>query len=363
MLKSCYHFYSILLKNKLRERKDIIMAKVTMQDIADSLGISRVTVWKIFNNQEGVSDALRIQVLKKAEELGYNKGLPKAPPLFPKKHRIVSVIISRPESSVFWMNIIHRTAQEFMNHEIDLIYNYVPSACPPDYVLPSTLTDGTVEGCIILNVYDVKMMQLINDLPIPKVFLDTATAMPLDSLNGDLVLLEGVDTVCKLTDYVIQKGRTRIGFVGDINYAYTNAHRYEGFQRAMKKNHLEVDPALCYTESIDIFSYQLQLHQFLENLDRLPEAFICVSDYVAHFLQLYFSEHDIRVPEDVALTGYDGSSEYFNVAEILTTVDVKTALLGKRLAAQLMFRMENPEGSKEIIYIMSDTLYKASTDF
>ena len=49
------------------------MSKVTMQDIADELGISRVTVWKVFNNHSGVSEAIRESVLQKAKELGYSK--------------------------------------------------------------------------------------------------------------------------------------------------------------------------------------------------------------------------------------------------------------------------------------------------
>ena len=48
------------------------MSKVTMQDIADELGISRVTVWKVFNNHSGVSEAVRESVLQKAKELGYS---------------------------------------------------------------------------------------------------------------------------------------------------------------------------------------------------------------------------------------------------------------------------------------------------
>ena len=51
------------------------MNKVTMQDIADELGISRVTVWKVFNNYSNVSPALRERVLSKAKELGYTKGI------------------------------------------------------------------------------------------------------------------------------------------------------------------------------------------------------------------------------------------------------------------------------------------------
>lgn len=53
-----------------------IMNKVTMQEIADALGISRVTVWKVFHNYENVSAAIRSSVWDKAIELGYVKGGP-----------------------------------------------------------------------------------------------------------------------------------------------------------------------------------------------------------------------------------------------------------------------------------------------
>ena len=50
------------------------MAKATMQDIADALNTSRITVWKALNNRPGVSAALRAEIQRKAQELGYTKG-------------------------------------------------------------------------------------------------------------------------------------------------------------------------------------------------------------------------------------------------------------------------------------------------
>ena len=90
------------------------MSKVTMQDIADELGISRVTVWKVFNNHSGVSEAIRESVLQKAKELGYSKFMqePASIPNDPQEDKTVSLIVSRPDSSTFWTNIIHRLAQE-----------------------------------------------------------------------------------------------------------------------------------------------------------------------------------------------------------------------------------------------------------
>ena len=51
------------------------MSKVTMQDIADALGTSRVTVWKTFNHRPGVSDEMKEKIIAKAHELGYDKPL------------------------------------------------------------------------------------------------------------------------------------------------------------------------------------------------------------------------------------------------------------------------------------------------
>ena len=57
------------------------MPKPTMQDIADALNTSRITVWKALNNRPGVSEALRRQIQQKAQELGYGKaGAPAAGP-------------------------------------------------------------------------------------------------------------------------------------------------------------------------------------------------------------------------------------------------------------------------------------------
>ena len=47
------------------------MSKPTMQDIADALSVSRITVWKALSNRPGVSDSMRAQIHQKATEMGY----------------------------------------------------------------------------------------------------------------------------------------------------------------------------------------------------------------------------------------------------------------------------------------------------
>ncbi len=327
------------------------MEKITMQDIADALDISRVTVSKVFNNQSGVSDSLRELVFEKARELGYAKVPYQMVKQQKQSQRTISLIVSRPDSAFFWTNIIHRMAQELSNFNINLMYTYVPSTYSKSFTLPSILLNGQVDGVVVLNIYDAQILGMINELSLPKVFLDTVPSLPNHQLNGDLILIEGFRTVYEITGTLIRNGHKNIGFLGDINYAQTNLERYKGYCSCMEKNDLTINPGHCLTGSIDIFSYSRDLNSFLNHLVSWPSAFVCVSDYVAHFVKMYMDQHPERLPHPVVLTGFDNASEYTNVFGQIITANVPTSLLGKRLALQLVFRTEHPEAPRELTFI------------
>lgn len=322
-----------------------------MQDIADALDISRVTVSKVFNNQSGVSDSLRELVFEKARELGYAKVPYQMVKQQKQSQRTISLIVSRPDSAFFWTNIIHRMAQELSNFNINLMYTYVPSTYSKSFTLPSILLNGQVDGVVVLNIYDAQILGMINELSLPKVFLDTVPSLPNHQLNGDLILIEGFRTVYEITGTLIRNGHKNIGFLGDINYAQTNLERYKGYCSCMEKNDLTINPGHCLTGSIDIFSYSRDLNSFLNHLVSWPSAFVCVSDYVAHFVKMYMDQHPERLPHPVVLTGFDNASEYTNVFGQIITANVPTSLLGKRLALQLVFRTEHPEAPRELTFI------------
>lgn len=337
------------------------MGKITMQEIADSLGISRVSVWKAMNGHEGVSEALKEKIIKKASELGYYKtSLIPASLSVPFQEKTVSLIVSRPDSSTFWTNIIHRMAKELSLHNINLLYTYVPSSFAPNYTFPALLTNGTVDGVIVLNVYDSSFIQKINDLSLPTVFLDTVPDIPEKKLQGDLILIEGFSSLYKITESVIQKGIKDIGFIGDIYYSKTNLDRYHGFCKCMTDYGLSMNPKASLTQPIGIFSYYQELTKFLNSLEEMPQAFICVSDYIAHYLQIYFAKHPHKIPGGILITGFDGNKEYRNIDGMITTTNVKTGLLGARLSHQIIYRMEHSDAPFELTYIKPEIIYHSS---
>lgn len=333
------------------------MSKVTMQDIADALGTSRVTVWKTFNHRSGVSDEMQEKILSKAQEMGYSKLPSEARDFDIPKTKTVSLVVSRPDSSIFWTNIIHRIAQELSLANINLMYTYVPTSCSSEYELPEILKDDTVQGIIVLNVYDMRLLSLLNELEIPKVFLDTVPQLDAKALTGDLILIEGKSTEEQIVDHLLERGCRRISFIGDINYAQTNADRYLGFLESLKKHGLPPDSELHYTNSIEINHYDDCIYHFLNQLDPNVDAIVCVSDYVAHYVEMYLEENPHHFFNNILLTGFDCSKEYTNVINKVTTVNVKNNLLGKRLAMQVEFRMNHPDAPPETTYIRYEIIY------
>lgn len=326
--------------------------------IADTAGVSRITVWKVFNNHPGVSPSLRRHIIDIATQMDYPlpeilmSETPAAPaPQAEPAGYTLSVVVSRPDTSSFWMNMIHEIAKEAGKRNISLLYTYVPTNISEKYQLPQLLMNGTVQGIIVLNIYNTQLLKLLNDLPVPKVFLDITNGFPPDHLNGDLILLDGFLSIQTITEKLIANGRRKIGFIGDVNYALTNHTRYEGFLYAMNKNHLAVNPEYCFTSNIGVENYVTEIYSYLSSLKSLPDAFVCVSDYVAHCAYQFLTAHDYILPEDILLTGFDNQIEFSEMSEWLTTVDINTAAIGKRLYHQLDYRISNPDADYETVLI------------
>ena len=102
------------------------MKKVTLQEIANSLGISRTTVWKVFSGHEGVSDSLRTKVIAKAQELGYAIPEDFQYPQSAEETTPVNIAVAvcRPETSLFWMTIIPKL-QKYFRHTMSISFTRI----------------------------------------------------------------------------------------------------------------------------------------------------------------------------------------------------------------------------------------------
>lgn len=331
------------------------MNKATMQQLADAAGVSRVTVWKALTGRPGVSEKLRRQVQRAAEEMS---SLSPARGGGSLPRRTFSIVVARPETATFWMRIIHHAAQELDSHGINLMYIYMPAAWQPGYALPSSLRPGATDGFIALNIYDEKLLRLLAERPLPKVFLDCTPHFSPEELRGSLVLLEGRRSVRAITERLLERGCRRIGFIGDNFYAQIYLDRFAGFEEALARVGLKPDPDLCLTGPIPLHGLRSRVTGFLSGLADWPEAIVCACDYMAELVRDYMKGCGREFDERFILTGFDNTPEYPGVAGSITTVNVAEAELGRSLARKLMFHADYPDAPQELSYVSTRVLFR-----
>lgn len=340
------------------------MKKVTIQDISNSLNISRITVWKVLNNKDGVSESTREKIIKKAVELEYkniDSNLVNSFLVSKKTTNNISVIVSRPESTSFWIRIINQIANELGQNKFNLIYNPLTEYEEKNFKLPDVIKRGDVSGIIVINIYNEFAIKQLCNTKIPKVFLDIPLHMQPKDINGDVILLEGLNSIFCITDSIIKRGYTKLGFIGDITYCQTIYDRFQGFLKAIKANNLILNEKYCFTDSIPSDLYKDKIEKFLDSIEQMPEAFVCGNDYIGFILLSCLQDRNFNVPKDITISGYDDNVEFILDSTFLTTVHVENELLGKRLVKQLMYRIENPQSDYETIYINPRIIFRMST--
>lgn len=342
------------------------MKKVTIQDVAKELNLSRNTVAKALNNSDTVSYETRYVVIEKAYEMGYSKLSPVVLNEFKLRNKIdetkTIVVLTRREISVFWNSIIMGISDELNKYGCKLQFNFISEQDEKNFILPLDL-QAEVSGIIILSVFSIEYIDQIMKQNIPVVFLDAPADVDSISGYGDIVICEGMNSIRRITADLITKGMRRIGFIGDITYCKTINDRYQGYIRALEDAGIVLDEGIVASyHAARKFYITEEVETALANFSYLPEAIVCANDDIALYVIRYLSSKGISVPNDVAVTGYDNVEGMSQAEPILTTVRVGNQRLGRRLVQQLMWRIQNPSFPKEVIYIGVEVIFRQSSN-
>ena len=342
------------------------MKKVTIQDVAKELNLSRNTVAKALNNSDTVSYETRYVVIEKAYEMGYSKLSPIVLNEFKLRNKIddtkTIVVLTRREISVFWNSIIMGISDELNKYGCKLQFNFISEQDEKNLVMPLDL-QAEVSGVIILSVFTREYIDQIMKQSIPVVFLDAPRDLDSISNYGDIVICESENSTRKITKDLISRGMNRIGFIGDITYCKTINDRYKGYLRALEDAGIQPEEGIITTYHTSRKFYKMEeVEAAIIKFPYIPDAIVCANDDIALYVIRCLSSRGLSVPKDIAVTGYDNVEGMSQVEPFITTVRVGNQRLGRRLVQQLMWRLQNPNFPKEVTYIGVEVIFRQSSN-
>ena len=351
-------------------------SKVTIQDIADALGVSRNTVSKAINNTGTLADATRDKVIHKAIEMGY-KQFSYANPYQTKPSEQTAYADSRKIAlfTTCFLGSLHFSTSMldmFYLEMSQLGYSLTMHLIHTDEIgrmqLPASFCKAETAAIVCFETFDPDYSRMVCSLGIPVLFVDS----PVDGLTGpvkaDRLYMDNTSGIFALVKEMALRNKTRIGFIGEYLHCQSFFERYAAYRNAMYMLGLPCPGEYCIiedhkqAESSSFKNCREYLLDRFQKLDTLPDVFLCANDFVAIDVLHVFHHLHISVPEDVYLCGFDDSPEARVLSPSLTTVHIHGQIMGITAMQLLMSRIKEPSLNYRAVYTETSPVFRRSTN-
>lgn len=341
------------------------MGKVTIQRIAREMGFSRNTVSMALKGNEMVAPQTREMIVKYAKNLGYcgmeeeaDTSIP-VPEENPEAAYYI-MILRKAHMAVYWDKVIGGISEEASHYHCQIQIVVVSDEDEREGRLPLGLNDN-IQAVFCVNLLNKDYMKKIKQQGIQMYLLDNYMDVR-EAPYGDVIKMEGFSTTAQLTNHLIGQGMRKIGFINENSSVYESMYdRYAGYLYAMRQAGIELEDSIVLPDmQSDHFYLPGTFDQIVETFKVLPEAMVCGNDEIAKRLTQVLRSKGYRIPEDVAVTGFDNDEEGM-LNPFFSTVNVNAKWMGKRMVQGFIRRMKYPDMPYEEVLVYGKVILRKSS--
>ena len=307
---------------------------ISLQDLADLAGVSRATASRALNDSPLISEKTKSKVRHLADRHDYVLNT-RARDFRLQRTGVIAVVFmldlqsKQRMSDPFFLDMLGGIADSLAEHDYDLLLAHAPIANVLNLKNSRFVTQS--EGIIFIG--QAEQHSHLNKLATKNPNI-VVWGHPVEGKKYTVVGGNNELGGYLATKHLLDAGRKEVAFLGSIDNP-ENAARYQGFLRAHKESDIDAIEELRLDIPFEMKSARNSLIELMEN--GVPmDAAVCATDVMALAAISTFLELGVRVPEDVAIVGYDdiGLAEYSNPA--LTTINQNIRWAGKVLVESLL---------------------------
>ncbi len=290
---------------------------ITARELAKKLNLSATAVSMALNNKPGVSTNTRNLVIKEAEKYGYDFSK-----LALKKNK---------EGEIYC--IIYRAH--------NAILNYTPIFEKSDD-LQKFIEDMQIVDCvgIILLATEItpSVCNQFRKLSVPIILLDSY----FDSVDCSSVIINNAQGAYLATNYLIDRTGKQPGHLSSSYKIKNFTERKRGVHQAIREHGMSVGKSVLHELSPSIDGAFSDMLEIIDSGDDLAECYFADNDLIAIGAIKALKLRGYKVPQDVAIIGFDNISEGRVIDPSLTTVDIPRKFMGQTATSQLIKQLLMP---------------------
>lgn len=341
----------------------------TIKDIAKRSGVAVGTVSAVLNDGKWVSPALRQRVLQAIQELQYE---PSELARQLRRQRTYTIGVVVPDiTNPFFPQIVRGIERSARSYGFSLILSNTDEDEGLAAQSVTVLLSRKVDGLVLIGgvVPENKLKEAQQKRRLPIVVIERDYGLP----GVGSVQVDATRGAYLATSHLVKLGFWPVGLIsGPLSssslspatngrkvpsegitqwtelHSYGGVSRFEGYKLALKERGIRFDASLVRQGD---FTYESGFQAMLKFLDDIPSirAVFASNDLMAIGAIEAAKQRGLRIPEDVAVVGYDDIPEASYTSPTLTTVRLPKTQLGKAAADQLFALIAKKKGSEKVV--------------
>jgi DNA-binding LacI/PurR family transcriptional regulator len=333
--------------------------RVTIRDVAQRARVSPTTVSFVLNDVQGPSlrKETRQRVIRAARELGYAPSAAARSLITGQTYSIGLIIFSAEQLQVdaYQPQMLYSLNQVSREHGFRVLLELLEDTSQPQAYL-ELVHSKQIDGLVVMNRRedDTELLALIESA-FPIVLIGR-----MDHPSACYVGIDEVGMAEKATTHLLSLDHRRVAYLSYAPRSYLGARaRLLGYRRALQKAGLPFDESLvAYGDHSAESGYREMLG--LLQIPSRPTALFAGNDTVAFGAMAAIREQGLRIPEDVAVVGYDDIPKARFATPPLTTISSKPVEVGRRAGEMLIDLIQGKEPQERQVTLEAEFIIRES---
>lgn len=333
--------------------------EITIYDIAQHLSLSSATISRALQDHPAINKNTRKKIQQAAKDLGYRHNT-FASSLRKQKTNTIGVIVHELNSN-FITSVLAGIEKVTTEAGYDLIIAHSSESYTKEAANALNLFHKRVDGLIASLAFDTKDLdhyQSYEEKGIPVIFFDRVE----EKSNSTKVIIDNYKCGYQATQHLIEQGCKRIVLVTASLKRNVYAQRHKGYTDALTDNGIRYEKERVLIKDL---SEQCGVEAALQILKMkpLPDGAFITNDFSAAVCMRTLREHGLRVPEDIAIVGFNNDAISKLVEPQMTTIDYPGIDMGEITARNLINHLKGLSDIKHTntIVVRSDLIIRNSS--
>jgi LacI family transcriptional regulator len=323
--------------------------EVTIYDIAKTLKLSASTVSRGLRDHPAIRKETARRIKEAAVKMGYQHN-PFASNLRKNRSNTIGVILPRLDSN-FQSSVIAGIEKRVNQEGFNLIISQSRESREKENANIVTMFNSRIDGLLAslaCDTCDLGHFDKMLSKGIPVVLFDRVKSHP--DYHCSRVVIDNVKAGYDATSHLLEEGCRKIMFVGDNLSSNVYLDRQTGYRQALSEYDLSFDPAMSFITRLDEDSGERVVDRLLEFAYR-PDGIFAANDTSAVSIICQLKKAGIKVPDDIAIVGFNDVHISRVIDPPLTTIHYPGIEMGEMAASTLIeiLSSSDPVVSKTVV--------------